>query len=834
MENTPMDGATQVHTSAPVRSNDSIETTLRGIAYNVFTGAFGLLPLLFLPIAYAPFDYTKTLFIVLAVLIAVIFFSLSVLRSGKISVVGAWPLFALWGVTGAALVSALLSGDIYDAVIGDSFGVHSALFIGLLTLIASFIAILGQNKTFVMRTYIALAGSAVVLGLFQLLRIVFGADFLTFGVFTSNTNSVFGGWNDLALFFGLTILISLVALEQLPLTKMGRGLFSAVVGVSLIMLAVVNFFAVWLVLALVSLMVLMYSLTKDRLMVSAAPTFGRPSIAVSSIVVSAAVFVCSLVFVVGGTVVGGAVSKISGISYIEVRPSLEATIDITRQTYGDNAFVGIGPNKFVDAWRLYKDQSLNETIFWSTDFVTGSGYVPTQFVTMGILGVLTWVAFLLLFVWSGLRMLFKVSMPDKFWYFIGTSSFVAATYLWGMSFVYTPGATVLLLAALFTGITCAAGAALTKERVFTWSIEQNRRAGFVLVGVIMLLIVGSASSLYYIGRHYAAVYTFSGAVSGLDGSATIGEVEQTIAQSFTMVESDQFARQIALYQLAKMNALIGVAEPTPEQQQEFQLAAANGVNAAEQAVALDPTDPMNTSTLGGIFSVLAAAGVEGALDRTREAYNAARTQDPKNPSYALLEAQLLARTGSAQDARAKIAEAVNLKSNYTDALFFLTQIDVAEGKVADAIKTTQSIISLEPNNPARYYQLGVLYSSDKKLDEAIASFERAVQLDQNYANARYFLALGYLEKNNRDAALEQLEAVLALNPGNAQVEGLIADVKGGRVFESATTPDTTEQVVDADSPVSETDGTVTTTEAPDTTLISPVNPVGEESETPAE
>jgi tetratricopeptide (TPR) repeat protein len=828
MENTPMEAVSPVHTSAPARSVDSIETTLRGIAYNVFIGAFGLVPLLFLPVAYAPFDYTKTLFVVLAVLVAVIFFSLSVLRSGKVALVGAWPLFALWGVTGAAVVSALLSGDMYDAVIGDNFGVHTTLFVGLLTLIASFIAILGQNKTFVMRLYVALAGSAVILGLFQFLRIVFGADFLSFGVFTSNTNSVFGGWNDLALFFGLTILISLVALEQLPLTKIGRSLFSAVVAVALIMLAIVNFFAVWLVLALVSLMVLMYALTKDRLIATAGPTFGaKPNIAVSSIVVSASVFVCSLIFVIGGTVVGGAVSKLSGITYVEVRPSLEATIDVTRQTYSENAFVGIGPNKFVDAWRLYKDQALNETIFWSTDFVTGSGYIPTQFVTMGILGVVAWVSFMVLFVWSGLRMLFAVSMPDKFWYFIGSSSFVAATYLWGMSFVYTPGVTVLLLAALFTGITCGAAAALTKERVYLWSIDQNRRAGFVLVGVIMLLIVGSSSSLYYIGRHYAAVYTFAGAVSGLDGSTTIAEVEQTIAQSFTMVQSDQFARQIALYQLAKMNALIGVKEPTPEQQQEFQLAAANGVSAAEQAVALDPTDPLNTSTLGGIFSMLAAAGVDGALDRAREAYNAARLQDPKNPSYALLEAQLLARTGSAGEARAKIAEAVSLKSNYTDALFFLTQIDVAEGKVADAIKTTQSIISLEPNNPARYYQLGVLYSSDKKLDEAIVAFERAVSLDQNYANARYFLALGYLEKNNRDGAREQLEAVLALNPGNTEVERLIADIDGGRTFDTSTAASTTEQVVDADSPVETEDGTVTTTEAPDTSLIAPVNPVSE-------
>lgn len=819
-----------MHTEDRVRTTasqpvDSIESTLRGIAYTVFTTAFGLLPLLFLPILYAPADYTKTLFIILAVLVSAIFLSLSILRSGAIVIIKSWSLMALWGVGLTALVAALLSGDIYDSLIGDTFSVHSALFVGLMAVVASLSAILGQEKAFVMRTYIALAGSAVILGVFHILRVVFGQDFLSFGIFTSSTSSMFGGWNDLALFFGLAILLSLVALEQLPLTKWGRLLFSAAVGVSLLMLAVVNFFAVWFVLALVSLMVLMYSLTKDRFSSTAPSLFTKPSIALSSVVVSAAVFVVSLVFVIGGTVVGGLVSNVTGVSYVEVRPSLSATIDITRQVYQENAFTGIGPNKFVDAWRLYKDRSLNETIFWATDFASGSGYITTQFITNGLLGVVAWVIFMVAFLLAGLRMLFRGVVVDKFWYFIGSSSFVAATFLWLMTWVYTPGATTLLLTAFFTGITFAAAAALSKDRLYTWSIEQNRRAGFALVGVVMLVIVASASSLYYVGRHYAAVYTFSGAVSGLDGSATLEEVEQTIAQAFSMVQSDEFARQLALYQLAKMNSLLALTEPTTEEQQQFQLAASNGVNAAQQAVSIDATNPQNTSTLGAIYSVLAAAGVEEAADRAREAYASARKLDPLNPSYALLEAQLMTRTGEVDAARQKIAEAVALKSNYTDALFFSAQLDVAEGKVEDAIATTRAIISLEPNNPARYYQLGVLNFSTENHPAAIEAFSRAVQLDQNYANARYFLALSYSETDNTNAALEQLEIVQTLNPDNEQVALLIADLQAGRPI--ATQDTSTGEVVESSSTVTTEGETVTTSESPDTPLIVPINPVAD-------
>ncbi len=813
----------------PPLSTDAIETVLRRTAQNILTGLFGLLPLFFIPIAYAPFEYTKVLFVVFGILLATIFFSLSILRSGRVACVGGSALLAFWSIALATTAAAVLSGDMYDALIGDTFSIHSALFVLLLVFTASLIALFGQTKLFIMRTYIALAGSAVVLGVFHITRVVFGADTFSFGVFSTNTCSPLGSWNDLALFFGLIILLSIVTLEQLPLTRSGRWLFSIVIGVSLLVLAMVNFFAVWLILALVSLMVLMYALTKDRLLARGRSFADKPGVAVSSVMVSATVFIISLIFVVGGSVVGGAVSKVTGITYIEVRPSVSATIDIARDVYRDNALVGIGPSKFADAWRLYKDRSLNETIFWATDFTGGSGYIPTQLVTTGMLGVVSWIAFFIFFLLTGFRMLFKTVLADRFWYFIGTSSFVAASYLWVMAGIYTPGVATLLLAALFTGVMFAAAAVLVKDRVYTWSIDDNRRAGFVLVGMVMIMIVLAVSSLYYVGRHYAAVYTVSGAVSGLDGSETLEAVEQRIVRAFAMVASDQFARQIAFYQLSKMNALIGEVNPTPEQQQQFQLAAANGINAADQAISIDATDPLNDSALGGMYSLLAAAGVEGAADRARDAYSKARTLDPQNPSYALLEAQLLARAGNRDEARSKIAEAIGLKSNYTDALFFLSQLDVSEGNVAAAIATTQAIISLEPNNPARLYQLGVLLSSDKQRDPAIAAFERAVALDPNYANARYFLALGYIETGNTAGAIAQLEAIDALNPGNQQIQGLLNELRAGRTPQldtaatSASTP-----VVEANSVSSDGD-TVTTNEAPDTTLITPVNPVSDES-----
>ncbi|MFT5849846.1 MAG: tetratricopeptide (TPR) repeat protein, partial [Patiriisocius sp.] len=279
--------------------------------------------------------------------------------------------------------------------------------------------------------------------------------------------------------------------------------------------------------------------------------------------------------------------------------------------------------------------------------------------------------------------------------------------------------------------------------------------------------------------------------------------------------------------LAKMNSLLGLAEPTTEQQQAFQSAAANGVNAAQLAVDTDPTNPLNHSTLGSVYSLLAAAGVEGAGDRAKEAFAAARSFDPTNPSYSLLEAQLSSRVGDLEGARTSAIAAVQLKQNYTDALFFLTQLDIASGNVADAITTTRAIISLEPNNPARYYQLGVLESSAENLEGAIAAFSRAVVLDPNYANARYFLGLALIQDGQTDAALEQMKVVLTLNPENTDIAGLVAQLESGETFDA---PQTATETIAEPEAVSGDDESVTTTGASDTPLVSTVNTAPSDSE----
>lgn len=820
-----------------MNGGDHIASKLEQYVEHILVVVFGLLPLFFIPTALAPFEYTKIFFVIVGIASAIILSVFSMLRAGKIGGKFSYVLLSLWVVVLISFVSALLSGDLRDALIGDQIGTHTAVFVAILALTASVWSVLNINKGAMMRLYVLLAASTLVLVVFHLARLLFGAGALSFGVFTSLIATPIGSWNDLALFLGLSVLLSLVALEQLPLTKPGRVLFGVVTVVALCMLAIINFFTVWIVLGLVSLVMLVYTLGKDRFGGSQLSFIPQKNTGASSFTLSLIVFVVSTLFIIGGSSLGGLISKYTNISYIEVRPSLQATIDIARQVYQDHALLGVGTNKFVDAWRMFKDTSINTTVFWNTDFNAGNGYITSFFITTGVLGGIAWMVFLIMFLVSGVRTFLTVGETDRMWYFVGISAFVSAVYIWSMSLVYVPGVVILIMGALCTGITLAAQSAMAGKQPSTFSFINNRRAGFVATLLVIAIVVGSVDALYSIGRHYSASYKFNESIRAAQNGASFDEVNALIEDAYVLSPNDMYVRWIAERELIRMGELLQTTSPTAEQQQQFETALLKGVQAAklstDQAQSGDASESANWTVLGSIYNRLVSATDMSAYTFAHEALTKARDLNPRNPLPYLALANLEANAGNATTSRAYVQEAIALKPNFPDAFFFLSQLDIATGNIEGAIASTQAIITLEPQNPARYYQLGVLESARQNVDAAVNAFERAVNLDPNYANARYFLALGYDAQKKTDKAKEQLEKVLELNPGNADIQFLLGVLeKNGSLQVNVASSSPLQS--DVQTTTGGENGAVTTETDPNSDLVKPVNTIPAEPEsTPA-
>ena len=155
----------------------------------------------------------------------------------------------------------------------------------------------------------------------------------------------------------------------------------------MLFLVLINYLAVWLMLAFCSLALIVFLI--------------RRSGWVEMISLPALILTISIVFVIFSAQTSW-LSK--GVNYVqqslrvnifEVRPNWSSTWAVTRMAIKADPLTGVGPTLFWRAWDLYKPKGVNDSPYWNTDFNYGIGFIPSMVTTGGLLGLLGWLAFLL-------------------------------------------------------------------------------------------------------------------------------------------------------------------------------------------------------------------------------------------------------------------------------------------------------------------------------------------------------------------------------------------------------------------------------------------------------
>ncbi|MBT7338926.1 MAG: tetratricopeptide repeat protein [Candidatus Jacksonbacteria bacterium] len=634
----------------------------------------------------------------------------------------------------------------------------------------------------------ALVLSLGILVIFQTLRLIFGADFLSFGIFTTPTANLLGKWNDLGIFLGLTIILSLITLEGLSLNKLSRIILIIILAVSVGFLTIINFFPVWLLVGLFSLGLLVYSLSKNVFKfgrstntkvskedVDVGKNKGRtPSIIVLAI---------SVAFIVAGSLLGGYTSSLFSVSQIEARPSWQSTIDITKQTYKESLLFGSGPNTFSSQWTKLKEQSINNTLFWNIDFESGVGFVPTSFTTTGLVGGLAWIAFFIFLLYSGFKNLIVSAIEDKASYYLSMSLFLGSIYLWVFTIIYIPNIVIVTFAFLLTGMYIASlrhrpSAPIEK----TINFASNPRIGFVSILALTVLLIISAVSLYMVGGQYASAVAFQGSLVAANVEGDIDKAEKKVSTAIKLGNNDRYNTFAAEINLARINAVLSDEEKDIEERRaEFQNILASAISNVQEAIAIDDKNYQNWSMLGRVYGSVVPLGVEGAYESAQRSYAEALALNPHNPEIFLTLAQLeLAKNNENIDgAKEFISLALQKKNNYTEAIFLLSQLEIQAGNIEGAIRSVEAAVVIEPNNPTFFFQLGLLQANAGDGTKSIAALERAVELNPQYSNARYFLGVNYFNVDRVAEAIIQFTEIAKLNPGNEDVKAILEGLKAG-------------------------------------------------------
>jgi hypothetical protein len=743
-----------------------------------------LLPLFFIPSPSISILVAKNTLLVIGVTVSVVFLLVGMLRDGRISIP---KTYLMWLVVLMPLVYLAAS---YSSIsrklsfLGYTLEVGTFASMLLLFILLGLVSVVLTTRDRIFKMYGGMFMAFLLVGIFALIKLFSGGDILVLSNFPGNLGNPIGSWTDYSIYFALFAVLSVAALEWLPIRRPLRFFLYASLILSVFMLAVINFSIAWILTLAGALCILVHSV---YLSMKAIGVENDTRKSLYSAKYSIGLTVLSLFFVLSPTIssdgsLGNSISSIFGIQNSEVRPSWGATIDVTKPILKSDAIFGSGPNTFGSEWLLNKPAVINGTAFWNVAFPFGIGFIPTQLASTGITGGIMWAIFLVLILILGVRNLWKKNLAegDRF---ITIGSYLATLLLWAAAILYVPSVVMLSLAFIFTGIFIASlvvsGLLGSRTIVFSGSPKKNLAA----VLVVIVLLFGAATLGFKVFQKTVSVVYFQKALlAANDGSETPEQIKEKINKAIRFSPEDLYYRALSTLAFNQAQVLANTPKPEADTLQKFQAAYGEAIDNANKAKDLNPGNYENWISLGGLYEALVPAplSVPGAYENAKKAYEDARSLNPQSPEIPLILARLEVANKNIDSARNYINEAIALKNDYAAAYFLLARLEIGANNMVNAIKAAEAGAILSPGNAGVYFELGLLKYTNKDYLGAAQAFAAALSVVPEYANAQYFLGLSLYELGDKESSLQQFLAIQKTNPDNAEVQAIVANLQTGK------------------------------------------------------
>lgn len=728
-----------------------------------------LSPIFFVPFLGLGVEVGKTYFIGLGLLIVVVAWIVARMTQGTI-VIPKSPIvtFALL-IPVAFLFAAFFSPAWRVSLGGLSLGVGSV--VGITLLVLSFIgsALYLNSERKIVTLVKGLVIATGVLSLFQIVYLFVGARYLNLGTFYSSVSNLVGKWNDLAIWYGLIVIVLMLAFQFMTLSRRVK-IFSGIIGgFSLLFLIAINFTVVWAAVGFIALLVFMYAIMVLR---------GGEEGAYRFPVVPFVVLILSLFFFLASPFVGNFMTQRVGLSQAEIRPSFGSMGHVITETLKQHPFVGVGPERFANAWYESQPKSIIMSRFWNADFGAGSGFLPTIIVTTGLVGSLALIVFLVLFMIAGGMHIARKGGDIKTHLYL-VSSFLAALYLWIMAIVYNPGVVALLFAfvssGIFLGILNASGRMPSRQINFL----KDPRHSFFSISLLVILLLGSLFTLFTGGEKFVSLTLYARAQS-LAAKGTITDASTTLAKAVALYPADMYHRANTTLSLSGLSKLLSNTALSKDiVKSEFQNIFGSAETSARQALAFDGTNPSNWINLASLYQNVIPLQITGAYDNAKAALEQATKFSPQNPDIDLLKARLEVANKNNAEAEKIVKAALARKPNYIDGIFFLAELEVASGDSATAISQLEQVALADPRNASVYLQLGVYKYDTNDFSGAVSALERSITLDPTVLNTHYLLGLSYAKIGKTDEAKQIFTAIARALPENKTVAKIVENLNAG-------------------------------------------------------
>lgn len=497
---------------------------------------------------------------------------------------------------------------------------------------------------------------------------------------------------------------------------------------------------------------------------------------------------------------------------IEVGTNFASSYSITKDTFlNTSPLIGSGPGTFIMDYDAYHLSGVNTTDFWNTRFDKANSFLMTLAPTVGYVGVVFFLMFLISIVVLVAPVLIKRKEEENW------SNFISVLCPWitlvVASFLFPFNITLFILLFVFSALLVSL--CEIKERKF--ALKESKGTTLILTSSFFIFILVLFLGIFFTAGRYMADVSYTKAIRLDRKNADIQNIVSFLDRAATLNRfRDDYYRNLSQSLLLRIGEEIKQVDPnvklTEESQKYIQSLVAASVNSAVRATTLSPNYAVNWENRGFVYRELALA-VPNASKFAIESYLKAITLEPLNPEVwtelgktylvaAEEERTLSVAKDFAISKQAKIdfnellnkaedsfIKAIELKFNYAPAHYQLSITYDREGKLNEATQKMESVFQYNMNDIGVGFQLGMLYlrrNSTGDLEKARIILEHVVDIAPSYSNARWYLSSIYEKQGKKDKAIEQITKVMELNPGNSIVKSRFETLKSGSI--ETTTP----------------------------------------------
>lgn len=348
---------------------------------------------------------------------------------------------------------------------------------------------------------------------------------------------------------------------------------------------------------------------------------------------------------------------------------------VAAETFKRLPIFGVGVGNFVEAFNQYRPTAYNLTKYWTNSFnVSRSGLLQiwTEWGTVGLLLVLIPI---LNFALANIRNLKK------------NGNWIVG--LMFVIFVFFPMDILYMFILMW---------------FLVWKAEEKKEIGLVLkIGeggfnampyvVAMLLLAGVAYNSWWEGRVLLGeAYMRQSLVAAgkNDGSATYNLQIKAIGINPYMAD---YRRSYSQTNMALAGVLLANKEIGDEDKQKATVLVQQGVREAKAAISLDTINPIYWINLANVYRQLFGV-VQGAEDWSFQALQQAVAVDPINPVTRLDMGGLLYASGRYDEADREFEKVVVSKQNFPNGWYNWAYSAKKMNKIADAIQRLTQAVAL--------------------------------------------------------------------------------------------------------------------------------------------